>query len=195
MELTGYYELFWEMVTGMLGKFIPDEITVMTVGAQVANTGADFFTAYAVIYPVFFIVSYTGYLLGAKAFGWMARNLGLRADLLYALRGSMGWLLAFAIFLPIIRHIVPILAGASRMSFRQFLLFFLPSSIVWTLHYFVAGYWFFDQLEIMVAGVYQYSKITLTIVCFAVLSFLMIRQLQRLAEMKEARTNKQPPVS
>lgn len=195
MELTGYYELFWEMVTGMLGKFIPDEITVMTVGAQVANTEADFFTAYAVIYPVFFIVSCTGYLLGAKAFGWMARNLGFRADLLYALRGSMGWLLAFGIFLPIFRHIVPILAGASRMSFRQFLLFFLPSSIVWTLHYFVAGYWFFDQLEIMVGGVYQYSKITLTIVCFAVLSFLMIRQLQRLAEIKEARTNKQPPVS
>ncbi|ASJ55131.1 hypothetical protein BP422_17185 [Brevibacillus formosus] len=194
MEFTGYYELFWEMVTGMLGKFIPDEITVMTLGAQIANTGADFFTAFAVIYPVFFIVSCAGFLLGAKAFGSMTRKLGLR-DLLSALRGSMGWLLAFGIFLPIIRHIVPILAGASRMPFRQFLLFFLPSSIVWTLHYFVAGYWFSDQLEIIVAGVYQYSKITLTIVCFAGFSFLMIRQLQRLGGMKEPRTNKQPPVS
>lgn len=194
MEFTGYYELFWEMVTGMLGKFIPDEITVMTLAAQIANTGADFFTAFAVIYPVFFIVSCAGYLLGAKAFGSMTRKLGLH-DLLSALRGSMGWLLAFGIFLPIIRHIVPILAGASRMSFRQFLLFSLPSSIVWTLHYFVAGYWFSDQLEILVAGVYQYSKITLTIVCFAGFSLLMIRQLQRLGGMKEPRTNKQPPVS
>ncbi|UED76646.1 DedA family protein [Brevibacillus sp. DP1.3A] len=195
MEFTGYYELFWEMVTGMLGKFIPDEITVMTVGAQIANTGADFFAAFAVIYPVFFIVSCVGYLLGAKAFGLMTRNLGLRADLLSAWRGSMGWLLAFCIFLPIIRHIVPILAGASRMPLRQFLLFFLPSSIIWTLHYLVAGYWFSDQLEILIAGVYQYSKITLTIVCLAGFSFLMIRQLQRLGGMKEPRTNKQPPVS
>ncbi|GED57450.1 VTT domain-containing protein [Brevibacillus formosus] len=194
MEFTGYYELFWEMVTGMLGKFIPDEITVMTMGAQIANTGADFFTAFTVIYPVFFTVSCAGYLLGAKAFGSMTRKSGL-GDLLSALRGPMGWLLAFGIFLPIIRHIVPILAGASRMPFRQFLLYFLPSSIVWTLHYFVAGYWFSDQLEILVAGVYQYSKITLMIVCFAVCSFLLIRQLQRFGGMKEPRTNKQPPVS
>lgn len=167
----------------------------MTVGAQVAISGADFFTAFAVIYLVFFIISGAGYLLGAKVFGWMARHLGFRAELFASLHGSMGWLLAFGIFLPIIRHIVPILAGASRMPLRPFLLFFLPSSIVWTMHYFVVGYWFPDQLEMMVTGVFQYSKITLSIVCLLGLLYIMIRQLKRLGMMKESGANKRPPVS
>lgn len=65
MEFTGYYELFWEMVTGMLGKFIPDEITVMTMGAQVANTGADFFQ-HLQLYTPFFHRFLRGILAGSE---------------------------------------------------------------------------------------------------------------------------------
>lgn len=195
MGLTGYYGLVWEMVTGMLGKVVPDEISVMTLGAQVANTGAGFFTAFIAIYPVFLIVTGAGYIIGAKLSVWLLRQPLTGIMSCPALRGSMGWLLAFGIFLPIIRHLMPLLAGVSRMSLRQFLLFFIPSSLVWTLHYFVAGYLFADQLPTLVAGVYLYSKITLTIACVLGGVYIFIRQFQRsMITMKESGGDNQPPL-
>jgi len=47
--------------------------------------------------------------------------------------------LLFSYFIPLVRHLVPILAGAQRFAYRRFALSAYAASLIWTTAYFTLG--------------------------------------------------------
>lgn len=187
MEPAGALALFFSVVQGMAGKLIPDEITVLATGGQVAHSDLDVLTSFAAIYPGVAIVLATGYVAGSVIGGPILRRLAGSLGMLpeldrvgERLDRYLGWMLCLSIFFPVIRHLVPYLAGIHRMPIRRYLLAFLPGSIIWSFHYYLAGYLFADRLDVIVAGVYSYSKITLVGLCAIAVTYVFVRQILRM---------------
>lgn len=186
MELYEYVTLFAGVVKEIIEKRIPDEITVMSTGAQVAHSELSFLGAFVAMYVGVAIVPMTGCAVGTVAraalIHWLAQRgmiLPTQDETVLDRNRYLGWALCLSFFFPVVRHLAPILVGATRMPLRQFLLFSFPGTVVWTLHYYVAGYWFADRMDELVAGVYTYSKITLVGLCLVTVLIVLALQLRR----------------
>ncbi|MGG4498225.1 DedA family protein [Brevibacillus reuszeri] len=192
MASTEFVTLFAKMVKGMVEKPIPDEITVMSLGAQVAHIDAQIFVAFFSIYAGVSLVLASGYIIGG-VLGTPIVNWLLERRLIPTGKGRtreerdrfFGWMLCLGFFFPVVRHVIPFFVGAGRLPLRLFCLYFFPSSLIWTFHYYLAGYLFADRMDEMVAGVYTYSKITLIALCSIGLVYMVIRQLQRIEIEKD----------
>ncbi|MGG1663600.1 DedA family protein [Brevibacillus sp. NRS-1366] len=186
VEYSEYVTLFARMVKGMVEKPIPDEITVVTMGAQVADIDLPFFVSFAAIYTAVSMVLVAGYIVGtvvrARFVHWLVQR-GMipftQDETKNDANRYLGWLLCLGFFFPVVRHLVPFIVGVARMPLRQFILFYIPSSLVWTFHYYLAGYWFADRMDDLVAGIYTYSKITLAGLCLVGVTYLLVQKLRR----------------
>lgn len=181
MEFHSFFGLFVSLGKEMTSKLIPDEMIVMNAGAMAAHSGLSIGSTFFAVYLALLIVLTTCYCAGATLGAGIQRRRGEQHE-----KGKgrpafrhMGWMLCLSLFIPGARYLAPFLAGACRFRFRHYLLAFLPSSFVWTLHYFLAGYWFSDKMEWLAAGVYSYSKIVLTGMLLIALAYTAIRQLRR----------------
>ncbi|MGG1530865.1 DedA family protein [Brevibacillus agri] len=187
--MTDYATFLRELWKELLRQLVPDEVSVMSLGPKIAHEDAAFSVVYAAVFSAALVGVAASYIAGAwmgapalaRLFGrrWAARlrpgwGLGQRE------REYVGWVLAISVFIPVVRYLVPFAAGLYRLPLRQLLLFFLPSTFVWTLHYFLMGYWFPDELDALLAGVYQYRKITLVTAVVAAVSYITIRQYMRM---------------
>lgn len=186
MEPTEYLTLFISVVQNIAGKLVPDEITIITIGALVAHRELSITLGFMAVYLGVWLVLATGYGLGvtvgAPVFKWIAGKTGIRAGcegMGSQWQSHFRWVLCLSLFFPFVRHLVPFLAGMNRMPVGQFALFSIPSSLIWTFHYFVAGYWFGDRYEILFSGVYTYCKITLVGICIVAVTYVLIRQAMR----------------
>lgn len=171
-----------ELWTELLGQLVPDEVSVMSLGAKIAHEDAAFSTVYTAVFLAALIGMTASYIAGA----WigapvLARLLGRRLRLGWGLgqREYAGWVLAISVFIPVVRYLVPFAAGLFRLPLRQLLLLFLPGTFVWTLHYVLMGYWFTDELDALLAGVYLYRKIAWGTVGVACVSYITTRQYMR----------------
>lgn len=52
------------------------------------------------------------------------------------------WMLTIGYFIPGVRHFTGILAGATKMEFKHFMLYAYGGAILWSLSFLVAGYYF-----------------------------------------------------
>lgn len=185
MELHRFFGLFVSLGKEMTSKLIPDELIGMNAGAMAAHSDLSIGSAFFAVYLALLIVLTTCYCAGATLGAAMVSRIYRRRgdqhekDRARACRKHMGWMLCLSLFIPGARYLVPFLAGASRLRPHHYLLAFLPSSFVWTLHYFFAGYWFSDKMEWLAAGVYTYSKLALTGMILIALVYTAIRQLRR----------------
>ncbi|MGZ0050419.1 DedA family protein [Brevibacillus gelatini] len=171
-----------ELWTELLGQLVPDEVSVMSLGAKIAHEDAAFSTVCTAVFLAALIGMTASYIAGA----WigapvLARLLGRRLRLGWGLgqREYAGWVLAISVFIPVVRYLVPFAAGLFRLPLRQLLLLFLPGTFVWTLHYVLMGYWFTDELDALLAGVYMYRKIAWGTAGVACVSYITIRQYMR----------------
>ncbi|WP_371736943.1 DedA family protein [Brevibacillus sp. HD1.4A] len=185
MEQASFAIMFHSLWKQFFWQLSPDEMSVIGFGARMAHADTGFLVVYAAVFAAVSAGVGAGYLvsawLGAPVLAkWAGKRWHKHVRLMDWEQEYMGWVLAISMFIPVIRHIVPIVAGLYRMPLRQFVAFFLPSTFVWTLHYFLMGYWFAAELDVMLAGVYSYSKITLTTVALAAAVYMVIRQYIRL---------------
>ncbi|MFD2370762.1 DedA family protein [Brevibacillus sp. GCM10020057] len=181
MEPAGSFAAFIAVVEAMTGKLIPDELVVLTAGAEAAQSAMHIGQSFAAAYAAVALVLTACYLLGALVGGVLRSNF-------HPGRGSghtpfripfAGWMLCLGVFFPVARHLLPFWAGVHRFDLRRCLLYVLPSSFLWTAHYFFAGYWLSDKVDLLQAAIYPYSKISLTgLLCIAVL-YVLVRQLRR----------------
>lgn len=185
MEPAGSLAAFVSAVQGMTGKLIPDEIIVLTAGAEAAQSNLYIGQTFAAVYIAVALVLTACYLLGAMLGGAIGGWFPPRRESGHTPKrfSHTGWLLGLGMFFPVARHLLPFLAGVQRFPLRRFLLFFLPSSLIWTAHYFFAGCWLSDKLDLLTAGIYTFSKISLTgLLCIAVL-YALVRQLRRRSQI------------
>jgi membrane protein DedA with SNARE-associated domain len=186
VELHSFFGLFVSAGKEMTSKLIPDEIVVMTAGAQAAHSdlyiGKTFVAVYLALLLVLTSCYFVGAIFGASVVTWINQRRGVPIDKEKSKEGLKhgGWMLCLSLFSPGARYLVPFLAGVCQFRLSHYLLVILPSSLVWTLHYFLAGYWFSDKMEWLASGVYSYSKIAVTGMIIIAVAYTVIRQLRRL---------------
>ncbi len=169
----------------MTSKLIPDEIVVMNAGALAAHSDDYIGAAFLAVHLALLIVLATCYCAGALLGSVIVSRVQQRGGTLTEKNKGRdgfkhaGWLLCLSLFIPGVRYLAPFLAGAYRFRPHHYLLVILPSSFIWALHYFLAGYWFPDKMEWLAAGVYSYSKIALTGMFLIALAYTAFRQLRR----------------
>lgn len=143
----GCAALFLSLCLGLIGLPIPNEAVAVAAGA-LAGAG--------VLHPVpAFFATYLGtvsgltfgYAMGRKfgprLFAWLgrrgstvARGLG-RSEVMMRKYGNAA--LLFSYFVPLVRHLVPYVAGAQRFAFRRFAVSAYAASFAWTTVYFILG--------------------------------------------------------
>jgi membrane protein DedA with SNARE-associated domain len=159
---------------------------VMAAGAQAAHSdiyiGETFVAVYLAVALVLTACYFLGLIFRPRLAAWLARHRGIPLDREQGRDGfrHMGWMLCLSLFIPGARYLVPFLAGLDRFRLRHYLLVVLPSSLIWTLHYFLAGFWFSDKMDWLKAGVYSYSKIAWTGLLVVGVAYTLIRRFRRL---------------
>ncbi|MDG0809983.1 DedA family protein [Cohnella rhizosphaerae] len=146
IEQFGYAALFFALWLGMISLPIPNEAIVVAGGAA-AGTGllaplpALACAALGVASGLTFSY-YMGRIAGPAVLGRFARH-GRRAKYAAAASGMIArhgsLALCFSYFLPVVRHLLPFTAGASRMPYRRFALFAYPAGALWTCLCFASG--------------------------------------------------------
>jgi membrane-associated protein len=142
----GYFALFFALWLGAFGAPVPDEVVVMTAGA--ATTWGLLRALPAFLMTLLGVesgltVGYTiGYLLGPPILNRLAKIRRLRPQIARAHRvlsrfGAIALVLSY--WIPVVRHLVPYLAGADCMPFRRYALAAYTTGLVWTLFYFAIG--------------------------------------------------------
>ncbi|MBD2861965.1 DedA family protein [Paenibacillus oceani] len=149
----GYWALFIQLALGLFGLPLPHEIVVMTGGAA-ASSGLFYpIAAFATIYMGLAVALTVGYSIGR----WIGVKLLARLrNKKYSryirfterLMGKYGsFALCISSFFPVVRHLMPILAGTNRMRFKRFALFAYAPALVWTSIYFTIGFQAGDQVQ------------------------------------------------
>ncbi|WP_124727166.1 DedA family protein [Staphylospora marina] len=154
VEGYGYAALFFALWLGIVGMPVPDEVIVMT-GGLVSSFGLlEPFGAFAVTYMGVVSGLSIGYALGRWWGSDWVNRLGkkekwnralLRSERLMNRYGSLA--LCFSYFLPVVRHILPYLAGIHRMSPVRYAAFSFGAGLVWTGIYFFIGAEFGEWID------------------------------------------------
>ncbi|MCQ9344155.1 DedA family protein [Corynebacterium kozikiae] len=136
--------------TGLLiGFFLPGDSLLFAAGMLSAST-QPFAPLWAVMFTVgvaAFVGDQTGYIIGRKfgplaLQGWAGRKIGperiARAEEFFATRGTIAVFLGR--FIPVIRTVVPVLAGVNKMDHRKFVFINAVGALVWGCGVPVVGY-------------------------------------------------------
>ncbi|MFD2168434.1 DedA family protein [Tumebacillus lipolyticus] len=164
----GYLALFFALWLGIIGLPIPDESVVMA-GGFVASTGL-LHSVPAFLLTYLGVVSglSLGYLIGRRAGAPILDKIGSKPKWAKHLASSQRLLrrygpaaLCVSYLLPVVRHIVPYLVGAGKMSFARYALYSYTSGLIWTSLYFALGYLFGGYAEAIASAVTTYGMYAL----------------------------------
>lgn len=99
--------------------------------------------------------------------GWLSRDHVTRAEVFFERHGAKAVLLAR--FVPVVRTLIPMVAGMARMPRRRFTAYNLAGGLVWAVGILLAGYFFggvpliSGHLEFLVLGVVVTSLVPVLI--------------------------------
>ncbi|MEI7024082.1 DedA family protein [Paenibacillus sp. y28] len=164
IEHAGYAALFFALWLGIVGMPIPDEVIVMTGGAV---------TTMGLLKPVpAFLVTYLGvvtglslgYVLGKFAGAPILDKIRRKKNMDKYIRISENLIqkygnfaLSFSYFLPVVRHVVPYLAGINNMSFWRYACYSYITGFVWTLLFFMLGRFLGSDVPQVGMLIYKYG--------------------------------------
>lgn len=144
----GYGGIFFALGIGILGLPIPDETLMVFVGFLVYQGKLDYALALAVAFLGTSCGITVGYLLGRLAGTLFLKKYAERvhikpehvrsAEQFFRRYGKAALLIGY--FIPGVRHLTAILAGASRLPYPVFALFAYTGGFLWTVLLIQMGY-------------------------------------------------------
>lgn len=186
VEQYGYAALFFTLWLGIVGLPIPDEVIVMT-GGLVVSLGLlkpipAFFVTYLGVVTGLMIGYGLGRYMGEPAVKWLSKKKSMdkyvkKSNRLVHKYGSYS--LCISYFLPVVRHIVPYLVGAGRMSFARYCLCSFSAGFVWTLLFFTIGRSFGSYIESIGHTVQMYGYYTLPAIFVVAFLLWIVWRLKR----------------
>lgn len=185
----GYFALFFALWLGIVGMPIPDEVIVMTGGMvgslHMLQTVPAFLVTYLGVVSGLSLGYVLGRMLGPPVLDKLRKKKKLdayiaRSERLLARHGA--YTLIFSYFLPVVRHVVPYLVGVNKMSFARYALYSYSTGFVWTIGYFLAGYYFGDRIDTIAAAVHRYGWFALAAALAALAAFAVVRSLRKRRE-------------
>jgi membrane protein DedA with SNARE-associated domain len=148
IDLYGYAVLFFGMVFGIVGLPIPDE-SMLALFGYLVSTGRFHFV------PTYSIAS-LGSLTGITLSYWIGRSGGYRLIHKYGPRFHLTpdrlekvhrwfdrigkWTLTVGYFIPGVRHVTALIAGASELRYPVFAAFAYTGGLIWSLTFITIGY-------------------------------------------------------
>jgi membrane protein DedA with SNARE-associated domain len=151
----GYAGLLLLLVLGIVGVPVPDETLIMAGGFLVRRGDLHAVPTFAAAFigsmcgiTLSYVIGRTlGYSVLHRARSWLR----LTEDKLAQFErwyGRMGrWVLVVGYFVPGLRHLVAIGAGASRLPWRTFAFFSYAGALLWVTTFFTMGYIFGEEWE------------------------------------------------
>lgn len=149
----GYFAIFFLLVLGIVGLPVPDEWLLTLTGYLVFRHELHLWPAFAAASIGSMCGITVSYGLGRSAglfvvhrYGRILRLTQKDLDRVHGWFGRFGkWLLVVGYFLPGIRHLTAIMAGTSKMEYRQFAPFAYSGALLWSAAFIGLGYGFGEQ--------------------------------------------------
>jgi membrane protein DedA with SNARE-associated domain len=148
IDLYGYAVLFFGLVFGIVGLPIPDESMLALFGYLVSTGRFHFLPTYS--------IASLGSLSGITLSYWIGRSGGYRLihrygprlhltpDRLERVHGWFDrigkWTLTVGYFIPGVRHVTALIAGASELRYPVFAAFAYTGGLIWSLTFITIGY-------------------------------------------------------
>lgn len=89
------------------------------------------------------------------------------------------WTLLIGYFIPGVRHLIALVAGASRLRFRAFALFAYTGGFIWSLAFISVGFFFGQHWESVLARIQSHVDEAIMIVFGLLLIYLLAWRLRR----------------
>jgi membrane protein DedA with SNARE-associated domain len=183
----GYAALFLLLVLGIVGLPIPDE-TLLAFAGYLVFKGV---LAWVPTVLTGFLGSVCGitvsYALGGSVGAYSVDRFGpwLRikqahmeqARKWFIHRGRL--LLVFGYFIPGVRHLTAFVAGASRLSWKEFALFAYSGALLWSVTFITLGYVLEERWNRLSHTVHRIVLVIIVVFCVAAASYLLIRRTRR----------------
>lgn len=151
--------LFFLLALGIVGLPIPDETLLFIAGWMICKGKLSFFYTYlASLGGSMFGISLS-YLLGLKTGPWLIKKWGpklritqAKVDRVHNWYEKIGkWTLIIGYFVPVVRHLTGYVAGSTRLSKKQFMLFAYTGAFLWVTTFLVLGYFIRTELHALKA--------------------------------------------
>jgi membrane-associated protein len=160
----GYAALFFALWLGIVGMPLPDEVIVMTGGA-VTGTGVlhevpAFVMTYLGVISGLTLGYVLGRYLGAPVLNKISRKKNMTRYIQFSenLMNKYGNLaLCLSYFIPVVRHVIPYLAGINGMTFRRYASYSYTTGFVWSLIFFMLGRSVGGHVEELGNLIYRYG--------------------------------------
>lgn len=183
--------LFFAQVCGIIGLPIPDELLLTIAGALIAkgmlHAGTTVFAAIAGCLVGITFSYVLGRALGVTVLkGWFGRHQWAvdRAHRWFRRFGS--WLLAFGYFIPGVRHLTAISAGAGCLEYRVFAAYAYPGGVLWCAVFLGLGYYAGDRWH-EVADAVQSRFAMIAVVAVALIAGVVLLRSWTAREQPEPR--------
>jgi membrane protein DedA with SNARE-associated domain len=89
------------------------------------------------------------------------------------------WLLTFGYFIPGVRHLTAIAAGAAPITYRQFAAAAYPGAVLWCSVFIGVGYWAGDRWERVASSLEGHGRLAVIAVSCVVGLYLVVRFVRR----------------
>jgi membrane protein DedA with SNARE-associated domain len=187
----GYFAIFFLLVLGIVGLPVPDEWLLTLTGYLVFRHELHLWPALAAASMGSMCGITVSYGLGRSAglffvhrYGRLLRLTRKDLDRVHAWFDRFGkWMLMIGFFLPGIRHLTAVLAGTSKMKYRQFSLFAYSGALLWSATFIALGFTFGEQWNHVLHVVERHLFFSgLVLVAVALVVFFRWRRKRGVAE-------------
>ena len=183
----GYIGIFSLLMLGIIGLPIPDETLLASVGFLISKGHLAFIPAVLAAFwgsisgiTISYIIGRTGGFYLIKKYGYLIRiteNKLNRAQHWFHRAGK--WSLVLGYFLPGIRHLTALVAGATKLEFPAFALFAYTGGFIWTLCFISLGYFFTEKWVTISEHIHQDLLIGTAIALIIIAAYVLIQKLRK----------------
>ncbi len=187
----GYAGIFSLLVAGIIGLPVPDETMLAFSGYLVYRR---------ILEPMpTLIAALTGSMCGITVSYALGRTAGLglvrkygrflhlppeRFERVHRWFDRVGrWTLLVGYYIPGVRHLVALAAGASGLRFGMFALSAYSGALIWSCTFISVGYFFGRQWPSVLARIHGHVRLAAVIALGALLVYLSVLRLRRLKEL------------
>jgi membrane-associated protein len=160
VEQYGYMIFFLAFGLGPFGIPVPNEVTILTGGILVDNGVLNVWITYVCILVGLLTAVTVGYflgrLLGTRVLTRLTKKKNgnrhlFRAQQIFNKYGDIG--LCLGLFIPVVRYLMPVIAGTSGISYKKFALLTYSTAIIWTAGFFTLGAFYGERIPTLLQSV------------------------------------------
>ena len=180
----GYWGLTALLMLGIAGLTIPDETLLTFAGFLVYKGELQLVPTLLSAFGGSCLGITLSYTIGRFPGLYMVRKMGSRifkfsedhlakAEAWFRRYGK--WLLPFAYFVPGLRHLIAIIAGAAKLSLPVFAAFAYSGAFIWSVTFVYLGYTLGANWEFVMTGVHRHMVFAAAIVVVFMAAWILLR--------------------